>query len=79
MRATDRLASMTRPASLYLAQVRAGRVEIYRDDSIMVDAFDIPPGAILRRVLVEHGWRPTGHRVAGGGWGAILVEPIQRP
>jgi hypothetical protein len=61
---------------LYLAQIRSGRVEVYRDDSTRVDAFDVPIGVSLRRVLSEHGWRPTGQRVAGGGWGALLVEPI---
>jgi len=65
-----------RPVSLYLAQVRPGRVEVYRDDSARVDAFDVPLGKSLRRVLVEHGWRPTGRRAAGGGWAAIIVEPI---
>jgi hypothetical protein len=68
---------MARPV-LYLAQIRAGRVEVYRDDSMRVDAFDVPTGGILRKVLADNGWRPTGQRVAGGGWGAILVEPIRR-
>jgi hypothetical protein len=61
---------------LYLAQVRPGRVEVYRDDSTMVDAFDVPIGARLRAVLVDHGWHPTGQRATGAGWGVILVEPI---
>jgi len=61
-------------ASLYLAQIRTGRVEIYRDDSVRVDAFDVSLGRSLRQTLVEHGWRPTGERVSGGGWAAILVE-----
>jgi len=65
-------------SSLYLAQVRTGRTEVFRDDSIRVDAFAIPQGSNLRQVLVEHGWRPTGSRMTGGGWGAILVEPIRR-
>ena len=58
-----------------LAQVRPGRVEIYRDDSVRVDAFDVLLGWSLRKTLVDHGWRPTGQRVSGGGWAAILVEP----
>lgn len=65
--------------TLYLAQVRPGRVEIYRNDSTRIDAFDVPPGRSLREVLVEHGWRPTGHRAAGSGWGAIVVESITQP
>jgi hypothetical protein len=65
--------------ALYLAQIRAGRVEIYRDDSTRVDAFDAPQESCLRGVLADHGWRPTGRRAAGGGWGAILVEPVRRP
>jgi hypothetical protein len=68
---------MARPASFrYLAQIRPGRVEIYRDDSLRVDAFDVPFGGLLRPVLLEHGWRPTGRRVTGRGWGVILVEPV---
>jgi hypothetical protein len=64
--------------SLYLAQVRRGWVEVYRDDSVRVDAFDVPFGVNPRRELVQHGWRPTGHpAVGGGGWAAILVEPAQ--
>jgi hypothetical protein len=54
-------------------------VEIYRDDSTRVDAFDVPVGTRLRAHLVEHGWRPTGRRVAGRGWDVILVEPLQGP
>jgi hypothetical protein len=65
-------------ASRYLAQVRTDQAEVFRDDSIRVDAFAIPHGSSLRRVFVQHGWRPTGRRVAGRGWGAILVEPIHR-
>lgn len=65
--------------TLYIAQVRPGRVEIYRDDSTRVDAFDVPIGTRLRAHLVEHGWRPTGRRVAGRGWDVILVEPLQGP
>ena len=67
---------MSRTASLYLAQIRPGRVEIYRDDSTRVDAFDVPVGARLRAVLADHGWRPTGRRVSGRGWDVIIVEPI---
>jgi hypothetical protein len=62
-------------AALYLAQIRLGRVEIYRDDSVRVDAFDVLPGQGLRQTLVTFGWRPTGQRMSGGGWAAILVEP----
>jgi len=69
---------MSRRPWLYLAQVRAGRIEVYRDDSARTDAFELPPGSNLRRVLLEHGWRPTGHGVTGGGWGAILVEHARR-
>lgn len=67
---------MARSAYLYLAQIRPGRVEIYRDDSTRVDAFDVPLGVMLRPELAKHGWRPTGRRVSGRGWGVILVEPI---
>lgn len=67
---------MARSAILYLAQIRPGHVEIYRNDSTRVDAFAVPMGARLRPVLAKHGWRPTGHRVSGRGWGVILVEPI---
>lgn len=70
------LSAMVVRASLYLAQIRPGRVEIYRDDSVRVDAFDVSLGRSLRQTLVEHGWRPTGQRVSGGGWAAILVEAI---
>lgn len=63
---------------LYLAQVQDGRIEVYRDDSARTDSFDLPPGSNLRRVLLEHGWRPTGHSVGGRGRGAILVEHIRR-
>jgi hypothetical protein len=64
--------------ALYLAQIKAGRVEVYRDDSTRVDAFDAPQGSSLRSLLAFHGWRPTGRRATGGGWGAILVEPVKR-
>jgi hypothetical protein len=60
------------------ARIRTGRAEIFRDNSFRVDAFALPHGSSLRRVLGEHGWRPTGGRAAGGGWGAIVVEPIRR-
>ncbi|HYJ66729.1 MAG TPA: hypothetical protein VEX15_03625 [Nocardioidaceae bacterium] len=69
-------AEISASVSLYLAQVRPGRVEIYRDDSARVDAFDLPPERNLRGALDDHGWQPTGQRAAGGGWAAILVEPI---
>lgn len=69
---------MIHKTALYLAQIRAGRVEIYRDDSTRVDAFDAPQGSCLRGLLADHGWRPTGRRATGGGWGAILVEPLRR-
>jgi hypothetical protein len=64
-------------SALHLAQIRPGRVEIYRDDSVRVDAFDVAPGTGLRQTLVKYGWRPTGQRVSGGGWAAILVEPTE--
>jgi hypothetical protein len=73
----DAVTLKARPVPLYLAQIRAGRVEVYRDDSTRVDAFDVSETESLRKVLADHGWRPTGQRVAGGGWGAILVEPIR--
>lgn len=69
---------MTPKTALYLAQIRSGRVEVYRDDSTRVDAFDAPQESCLRSVLASHGWRPTGRQADGGGWGAIVVEPIQR-
>ena len=62
-------------AALYLAQIRPGRVEIYRDDSVRVDAFDVSLGHGPQQMLVKHGWRPTGQRVSGDGWAAVLVEP----
>ncbi|MGH3455241.1 MAG: hypothetical protein ACRDPQ_11005 [Nocardioidaceae bacterium] len=62
----------------YLARVRTDQAEVFRDDSVRVDAFVIPHGSSLRQALGDHGWRPTGHRVPGRGWGAILVEPIRR-
>jgi hypothetical protein len=66
------------PYALYLAHIRTGRAEVFRDDSTRVDDFAIPHGSNLRRVLVEHGWRPTGAGVNGGAWGAIIVEPVVR-
>ncbi|HKE70664.1 MAG TPA: hypothetical protein VKB55_15500 [Nocardioidaceae bacterium] len=68
---------MTPKTALYLAQIRAGRVEVYRDDSTRVDAFDAPQQSCLRSVLASHGWRPTSRQAEGGAWGAIVVEPIQ--
>jgi hypothetical protein len=62
-------------AALHLAQIRPGRVEIIRDDSVRVDAFVESPGQSLRRPLAEHGWRPTGQPASGGGWAVIIVEP----
>jgi hypothetical protein len=70
---------MPTPPVLYLAQVRPGRVEVYRNDRVRMDAFDLPQGASLRQALIDHGWRPTGQRVAGGGWDVIVVEPIGQP
>jgi hypothetical protein len=70
---------MASPSVLHLAQVRPGRIEVYRNDGVRVDAFDLPPGTSLRQSLLDHGWRPTGQRVAGRGWDVIVVEPIQRP
>ena len=67
------------PFSLYLAHIRSGRADIFRNDSTYVDGFEIPHGSNLRRVLVDHGWRPTGSGVSGGAWGAIMVEPDRRP
>ncbi len=64
--------------ALYLAHIRTGRAEVFRDDSTRVDDFAIPPGSSLRHVLIEHGWRPEGAGVNGGGWGAIIVEPVGR-
>jgi hypothetical protein len=65
-------------ASPYLARVRTDQAEVFRGDSIRVDAFAIPHGSNLRQAFGDHGWRPIGHRVSGRGWGAILVEPIRR-
>jgi hypothetical protein len=59
-----------------LAQVQRGSVEVYRDDGVRVDAFEVARGRSLRRGLVQHGWQPTSQPAAGGGWAAILVEPI---
>lgn len=68
---------MARSASYrYLAQIRPGRVEIYRDDNLRIDAFEVSVGVRLRQELADHGWRPTGRRVSGRGWDVILVEPI---
>lgn len=67
------------PYALYMAHIRTGRAEVFRDDSTRVDYFEIPHGSNLRRVLVEHGWRPAGAGVNGGAWGAIIVEPLAQP
>lgn len=72
----ERADLMAGPTAAYLAQIQPSRVEVYRDDSTRVDAFDVPPGVGLRLELANHGWRPTGRRVSGRGWGVILVEPI---
>jgi hypothetical protein len=37
-------------SSLYLAQVRLGRVEVFRDDSIRVAAFAVQQGSNLRQI-----------------------------
>jgi hypothetical protein len=73
--ASDRAVS---EASLYLAEVGTDRAEVFRGDSLRVDAFGIPHGSSLRQALGRHGWRPTGRRAPGRGWDAILVEPIRR-
>lgn len=65
-------------SSLYLAHIRTGRAEVFRDDKTRVDGFAIPRGSNLRQVLVEHGWRPAGRGVDGGAWDAIMVEPLPR-
>jgi hypothetical protein len=64
-------------SSLYLAHIRTGRAEVFRDDT-RVDRFAIPRGSNLRRVLVEHGWRPAGRGVGDGEWDSIMVEPLPR-
>jgi hypothetical protein len=65
-------------SSLYLAHIRTGGAEVFRDDNTRVDRFAIPLGSNLRRVLVEHGWRPAGRGVRDGVWDAIMVEPLPR-
>ena len=65
-------------SSLYLAHIRTGSAEVFRDDNTRVDRFAIPHGSNLRRVLVEHGWRPAGHGVRDGAWDSITVEPLPR-
>jgi hypothetical protein len=68
----------TRSSSLYLARIRTGRADVFRSDNRRVDRFAIPHGSNLRRVLVEHGWRPAGREVGVGVWDAIMVEPLPR-
>jgi hypothetical protein len=63
---------------IFVARVRPGRVDILRNDRIRVDSFVVPPGARLREVLAQNGWRPTGRGVRGRGHDSILVEPIRR-
>ncbi|HYJ68524.1 MAG TPA: hypothetical protein VEX15_12790 [Nocardioidaceae bacterium] len=64
--------------SLYLAHIQTGRADVFRNDNTRVDGFAIPHGSNLRRVLVEHGWRPAGRGAGDGAWGAIVVEPLPR-
>jgi hypothetical protein len=63
---------------LYLAHIRTGRADVFRHDNTRVDGFEIPHGSNLRRVLVEHGWRPAGRGLSNGSWDAIMVEPLPR-
>ena len=61
----------------YVARVRHdGRIRIHRNDQSETVATVImaPDGTSLRGALREAGWRPTGRRAPGGGWGSIYVE-----
>ncbi len=65
-------------STVYLAHIQTGRAEVFRDDNTRVDGFAIPRGSNLRRVLVEHGWRPAGSGVGDGVWDSIMVERLPR-
>jgi len=61
----------------YLARIRHdGIIRIHRNDQPEpVAAVTLPAGGTsLRRALRQAGWRPTGRRAPGGGWGSIYVE-----
>jgi hypothetical protein len=64
----------------YLARVRHdGSIRIYCNDQPepVSRPFTMPPdGTSLRSALREAGWRPTGRRAPGGGWGSIYVERL---
>jgi hypothetical protein len=64
----------------YLARVRHdGSIRIYRDDQPepVSRPFTLSPdGSSLRGALREAGWRPTGWRAPGGGWGSIYVARL---
>ena len=65
--------------STYLARVRHdGTIRIHRNDQPeYVAAVTLPSdGTSLRSALREAGWRPTGRRAPGGGWGSIYVERL---
>lgn len=63
----------------YVARVRRnGSIRIHRNDQTdYVAAVAMPPdGTSLRVALRQAGWRPTGRRAPGGGWGSIYVERL---
>ncbi|HYJ70778.1 MAG TPA: hypothetical protein VEX15_24240 [Nocardioidaceae bacterium] len=66
----------------YVARVRHdGSIRIYRTDHLeYVAAATLPPGGTsLRGALRQAGWRATGRRAPGGGWGSIYVERLASP
>ena len=63
---------------IYVARVRPGRVDVLQDGSTRVDSFEVAPGARLRDVMADNGWRPTGRVVRGRGHDALIVTPIKR-
>jgi hypothetical protein len=65
-------------SAIYVARVRPGRVDVLEDGRTRVDSFAVPPGARLRTVLAEHGWRPTGRVVRGRGHDGLIVTPLKR-
>jgi hypothetical protein len=62
---------------VFVARVSPGRVDVLRDGQTMVDSFSVAPGARLRDVMAQNGWRPTGRFVRGRAHDSIIVIPIK--
>jgi hypothetical protein len=62
---------------VFVARVSPGRVDVLRDGQTMVDSFSVAPGARLRDVMAQNGWRPTGRFVRGRAHDSIIVVPIK--